>query len=59
MADQDTGGGLVLQREIRDYLLDSADLKINGQPKLPERGGLIIENDDGKNFAYEVFRKLA
>ncbi len=54
MADQDTGDGLVLRMEIRDYLIDSADLKLDGQPTLPERGDLIIENDDGKNFTYEV-----
>lgn len=54
MADQDTGDGLVLRMEIRDYLIDSADLKLDGQPTLPERGDLIIENEDGKNFTYEV-----
>lgn len=54
MADQDTGDGLVLRMEIRDYLIDSADLQLDGQPTLPERGDLIIENDDGKNFTYEV-----
>ena len=54
MADQDTGDGLVLRMEIRDYLIDLADLKLDGQPTLPERGDLIIENDDGKNFTYEV-----
>ena len=54
MADQDTGDGLVLRMEIRDYLIDTGDLKLDGQPTLPERGDLIIENDDGKNFTYEV-----
>ena len=54
MADQDTGDGLVLRMEIRDYLIDSGDLKLNGQLTLPERGDLIIENDDGTDFTYEV-----
>jgi len=54
MADQDTGDGLVLRMEIRDYLIDTADLKLDGQLTLPERGDLIIETDDDKNFTYEV-----
>ncbi len=52
--EQDVGDGLVLETEIRDYLIDTKDLVIDGERTLPERGDQIIEIDDGLRFIYEV-----
>lgn len=54
LGEQDAGDGLILRTEIRDYLIDVADLKIDGQNFLPERGDQIIEVDEGERFTYEV-----
>jgi hypothetical protein len=54
VAEQDSGEGLIMRIEIRDYLIDTASLVIDGQQVLPERGDLIIETEDGKSFTYEV-----
>ena len=52
--EQDAGDGLILQTEIRDYLIDAADLSLDGTLTLPERGDLIIEVESGVRFTYEV-----
>ncbi len=54
LAEQEAGEGLVMRMEIRDYLIDTALLRLDGQPTLPERGDLIIETESGKTFSYEV-----
>lgn len=52
--EQDDGTGVIVRTEVRDYLIDTADLVLAGQPALPERGDRVEEIDAGKKFTYEV-----
>ena len=52
--EQDDGSGAIVRTEVRDYLIDTADLVLAGQPALPERGDRIEETEGGKKFTYEV-----
>ena len=52
--EQDDGSGVIVRTEVRDYLIDTADLVLAGQPALPERGDRIEEIEGGKKFTYEV-----
>ncbi|MCA9178645.1 MAG: hypothetical protein KDB14_29490 [Planctomycetales bacterium] len=52
--EQDDGSGVIVRTEVRDYLIDTADLVLAGQPALPERGDRIEEIESGKKFTYEV-----
>ena len=54
MFEQDDGSGVIIRTQIRDYLIDTADLVLAGQPTLPERGDRIEETEGGKKFTYEV-----
>lgn len=54
MFEQDDGSGVIVRTQIRDYLIDTADLVLAGQPTLPERGDRIEEIEGGKKFTYEV-----
>jgi hypothetical protein len=54
IAEQDSGNGLLLRTEIRDYLINTNDLKLGGQQILPERGDQIIESDVDAIYVYEV-----
>ncbi len=54
VAEQDTGDGLILKAEIRDYLIDTKDLVLGGEPTLPKRGDYIIETESGVSHTYEV-----
>ncbi len=54
LAEQDSGDGLILRMEIRDYLIDTILLRLAGQATLPERGDLIVETEGGLEFTYEV-----
>ena len=54
MFEQDDGSGVIIRTQIRDYLIDPADLVLAGQPTLPERGDRIEEAEGGKKFTYEV-----
>ena len=53
--EQDDGVGTIVRTEVRDYLIDTADLVL---PKigqvLPERGDKIEESEGSKTFIYEV-----
>lgn len=40
--------------EARDYLIATADLVLDGQVSLPERGDQIRETDGEQTFIYEV-----
>lgn len=53
-AEQDSGDGLILRVEIRDFLIDTQSLAIDGAPILPERGDRILETEAGQTFTYEV-----
>ena len=52
--EQDDGSGVIIRTEVRDYLIDTADLVLAGQLALPERGDRIEEIEAGKKFTYEV-----
>jgi hypothetical protein len=52
--EQDDGSGVIVRTEVRDYLIDTADLVLGGKPALPERGDRVEEIDAGKRFTYEV-----
>ena len=45
---------MIIRTEVRDYLIDTADLVLAGQLALPERGDRIEEIEAGKKFTYEV-----
>ena len=46
--------GVVERSESRDFLVTAADLVLDGQAVLPERGDRIREAQDGKTYVYEV-----
>ena len=50
----DDGYGLIEKVESRDYLIPAADLVLNEQTTLPERGDRIQETQDDKVYVYEV-----
>ena len=50
----DDGYGLVIEQEMRDYLIATADLVLDGEQTLPERGDEILEERDGVTYVYEV-----
>ncbi len=52
--EQDDGAGVIIRTQVRDYLIDTADLVLAGQPTLPEKGDRIEETDAGKKYVYEV-----
>jgi hypothetical protein len=52
--EQDDGAGSVMRTEVRDYLIDSADLIIEFKPVLPEKGDRIEEIEGTNKFIYEV-----
>jgi hypothetical protein len=52
--EADDGYGIVVEQEMRDYLIASDDLVLDGQKTLPERGDEIVEVMDGVVHVYEV-----
>jgi len=50
----DDGYGLVIEQEMRDYLIATTDLMLSGEQTLPERGDEILEERDGVTYVYEV-----
>jgi len=50
----DDGYGLVIEQEMRDYLIATADLVLDGEQTLPERGDEILEEREGVTYVYEV-----
>ena len=52
--EQDDGAGSIIRTEVRDYLIDTADLVLNSQQILPEKGDQIEEQDGDNLFVYEV-----
>lgn len=48
-------GFQIFQRiESRDYIVDAADLVLDGSQVLPERGDRIEETANGATYTYEV-----
>lgn len=52
--EQDDGAGVTVRVQVRDYLIDTADLVLAGQATLPAKGDRIDEIDAGKKHTYEV-----
>ena len=51
---ESTGAGYIETSQTRDYLILATDLKIGGEPVLPERGDTITENVNGVDMVYPV-----
>jgi hypothetical protein len=52
--EQDDGVGVVVRMQVRDYLIDAADLVLEGEKSLPAKGDRIEEIDAGQRHTYEV-----
>jgi len=52
--EADDGSGIVVEMQVRDYLIASADLVLDGEKTLPERGDEIVEILDDVTHVYEV-----
>jgi len=50
----DDGYGILVRHESRDFLILAADLVLDDQPILPQRGDRIRETQGGQVFVYEV-----
>lgn len=50
----DDGYGVLVQHESRDFLILAADLVLDGQPILPQRGDQVWEVQGSNTFVYEV-----
>ena len=50
----DNGYGVLERTESRDYLILAADLVLEGEKMLPERGDRIRETQGAQTFVYEV-----
>lgn len=50
----DDGQGLIQKYESRDFLVQTADLILDGTAKLPERGDQIRETQGATIYVYEV-----
>jgi len=50
----DSGSAVLEQFESRDFLIRAADLVLNEQQILPERGDHVREEQDGVTYVYEV-----
>jgi hypothetical protein len=50
----DDGYGVLVRHESRDFLVLAADLAVDGQSFLPQRGDQIRETQSGQVFVYEV-----
>ena len=46
--------GIVQKTESRDYLIRTADLVLDAQITLPQRGDLVRETEGSTTFVYEV-----
>ena len=51
---QDDGRGLVVERSIRDFLIRTSDLRLEGVAVTPERGDKIIQTLGGVAYEWEV-----
>ena len=52
--EQDDGEGIVTRSQVRDFLIDTADLLLSPIGSLPKRGDWILETENGTTFSYEV-----
>jgi len=52
--EQDDGAGAIVRSQVRDYLIDTADLVLGAAQTLPAKGDRIEEVNGGQKFTYEV-----
>lgn len=52
--EQDDGAGVTVRVQVRDYLIDTADLVLAEQATLPAKGDRIEEINAGQKHTYEV-----
>lgn len=52
--EQDDGEGIVTRSQVRDFLIDTADLLLSPIGSLPKRGDWILETENGTTFTYEL-----
>ena len=50
----DDGYGVLVRHESRDFLILTADLVLDAEQVLPQRGDRIRETQNGQIFVYEV-----
>jgi len=50
----DDGFGVLVRYEARDFLIQAAELAMDSQPLVPQRGDRIQETQGEKTFVYEV-----
>ena len=52
--ETDDGSGLIVKSEVRDYLIQTAELLLAGDPVEPAKGDRIEEVDGTVTYIYEV-----
>ena len=52
--ENDDGYGLVVEQEMRDYIVAASDLVLDGQAVTPEIGDEVREERGSQTFVYEV-----
>jgi hypothetical protein len=52
--EQDDGEGIITRSQVRDFLIDTADLLLSAIGTLPRRGDRVLETDGNTTFVFEV-----
>ena len=52
--EEDDGQGIIIEQQVRDYLVAAADLVLGGEQIEPKRGDLIEESRGSRTHVYEV-----
>ena len=52
--ETDDGSGVIIESEVRDYLIEATDLVLGGETTLPQRGDRIRETQGSTVVVYEV-----
>ena len=52
--EQDDGEGIITRSQVRDFLIDTADLMLSAIGTLPRRGDRILATDGDTTFVFEV-----
>ena len=52
--EQHDGEGVVIKSQVRDFLIDTADLLLSAIGSLPRRGDRIHQSDGDETIVYEV-----
>ena len=52
--EQDDGEGIITRSQVRDFLIDTADLLLSAIGTLPRRGDRVLETDGNTTVVFEV-----